>query len=131
MIVQRLRDFCARVADAARTLLPRRARSPRADPKALFDGHQLRASTTLGEPIAWPAQEFEEIGIQTTTAGPFIEDVFWVVRAQGKSVCIPHESDAAKALLEYASRLERFDWEPFIQAMSSTENRYFRCWKHQ
>lgn len=131
MIVQRLRDFCARLANAARTVLPRRSRSPQPDANARFDGRQLRACTTLGEPIDWSTPDFEEIGIQTTAAGPFIEDVFWVVQAQGKSVCIPQESDAAKALLEYASRLERFDWEPFIQAMSSTESRYFRCWTRQ
>lgn len=128
MIVQRLGQLCTRLTNAVRNLLPQRSRRPRPDPDASFDGVNLRARTTLGEPIEWSSHDFEEIGVQTTAAGPFVEDVFWVIQAHGRTVCIPQESDAAKKLLEYASSVEHFDWEPFIQAMGCTDNQYFRCW---
>jgi hypothetical protein len=95
----------------------------------LFDGELLRFRDTRGRESSFYLAEIDEIGIETTDAGPFLEDVYWVLRRKEDAFRVPQGSEVFKQLLERFKQLPGFDWEPFTDAMSCTERRYFPCWR--
>ena len=85
----------------------------------------------IQEMIRW--DEIYEISIVTTDEGPWMEDVFFLLTAQdGKSGCaVPQLSEGSQQLLERLQKLPGFDNEAVVQAMGSTLNARFVCWKRQ
>ncbi|HET6982915.1 MAG TPA: hypothetical protein VFI53_12285 [Myxococcaceae bacterium] len=75
--------------------------------------------------VAWSG--LAEVGILTTSDGPWGEDVHVVLKDEGGAFCIvPHAlaSDLLKRLL----RLPGFDHEKLIAAMGRTSEAKFVCW---
>ena len=66
--------------------------------------------------------------METTDRGPFVEDVFWVLKRGETRIRIGEPHPIFKMLMDRFGKLDGFDWRPFIEAMSCAENRYFRCW---
>lgn len=83
----------------------------------------------FSRPISMRIDEFDEIGVETTDQGPFVEDVFWVLKRGQMRIRIGDPHPVFKMLMERFDSLEGFDWRPFIEAQSCSENRYFLCWR--
>jgi hypothetical protein len=80
------------------------------------------------EQVLW--DDLVEVGILTTSDGPFAEDVFFVLLGRdGQGCVIPHSVPEASALMERVGRLLGFDYEPAVRAISSAENAKFVCWR--
>jgi hypothetical protein len=75
--------------------------------------------------LAW--SHLTEVGILTTSDGPWTEDVYVVLKDDGGQSClVPHAR--ASELLKRLLRLPGFDHEKFIAAMGSTSEARFVCW---
>ena len=79
--------------------------------------------------IRWA--DLQEVRIETTNAGPFLDDVFWVLSDQESQCVIPSESLGVQLLLERLQTLPSFDNNAVIRAMSCAENQQFICWRRQ
>ena len=78
--------------------------------------------------IAVRIDELDEIGIETTDQGPFVEDVFWILKQGAMRIRIGEPHPIFKQLMGGFGSLENFAWDAFADAMSCHENRYFPCW---
>ena len=81
------------------------------------------------EMVRW--EELEAVIIETNDSGPWGADVWWVLIGRGGSsgCAIPQGATGEDALLAALQELEGFDNERVIEAMSSTDNRRFECWR--
>jgi hypothetical protein len=81
------------------------------------------------ESVAWT--DLSEVSVLTTSGGPFVEDVFIVMRGRGNDgVVIPHTvAVESGVLLELQSRLNDFDNAAFVSAMGSTADDVFVVWR--
>lgn len=80
------------------------------------------------ETLAWA--DLQEVGVMTTDEGPWSEDVFFMLAGPGRTgVLVPQGADGSQALVERLLRLPGFNQRLFIEAMGSTSNRRFVCWK--
>ena len=77
--------------------------------------------------VRW--SDLQQVHIETTDAGPAVDDVFWVLRDGNSECVIPSESEGVRPLLERLQQLPHFDNEAVIRAMSCTDNQQFVCWK--
>lgn len=93
-----------------------------------IDGTGVTVRGEVGEAtIAWT--DLEAVTIRTTDAGPFQDDLRWVLQSRdGRKVIVGSETEGIGALLEHLQRLPGFDNEAVIAAASSTENASFPCW---
>jgi hypothetical protein len=96
-----------------------------------FDGRIITADGPFARRTSVRIEDIREIGIETTDAGPFVEDVFWLINRNTEGLRIPQDSTVFNRLVDYFESFEGFDWEPFTKAMASTDNRYFLCWKRR
>jgi hypothetical protein len=94
-----------------------------------FDGRTIVADGPFAQKTSVGVDDIHEVGIETNDAGPFVEDVFWLINRDTVGLRIPQGSPAFKKLMDYFSSVEGFDWEPFSEAMACTDRRYFLCWK--
>ena len=67
--------------------------------------------------------------------GPFVENDFvdvecWVLWTNDSDCVIPNHAEGMSQLLERLQTLPNFDNNAVNEAMQSTENRWFLCWKH-
>lgn len=92
-------------------------------------GQTITETRPLGRKVSMRIDELDEIGIETTDQGPFIEDVFWILKQGDVTIRIPQPHPVFELLMERLGSLEGFDWRPFNEAMSYTDNRYFLCWR--
>jgi hypothetical protein len=83
----------------------------------------------FSRPVSVRIDELDEIGVETTDKGPFVEDVFWILKRGQMRIRVGDPHPVFKMLMKRFESLEGFDWRPFIEAQSCTENRYFLCWK--
>lgn len=74
-------------------------------------------------------EQINEIAVVTTDEGPFVDDVFLVLSGGDKEIKIPQEAENFEALFDVFKKFEGFNFEAFIEAMSSTENAKFVCWR--
>jgi len=99
----------------------------------IFDDETIRRVMDGGavETIRW--DDLSAIMIETTDAGPFADDVFWILVAEDlQSGCvIASEAVGAEALIERLMTLPDFNYETMIQAMASTDNAKFLVWEKE
>jgi hypothetical protein len=93
------------------------------------DGPNIVIKRPFCRSVATRIDDLDEIGIETTDQGPFVEDVFWILKRGDMRIRIGEPHPVFKMLMDRFRSLEGFDWEPFTEAMSCTDNRYFPCWK--
>ena len=79
------------------------------------------------ESVAW--KDLNVVTIVTDDLGPFSPDVVWVLSGERSECAIPVGAAGEDALLSKLQELPGFDNEVFIEAMSSTANNRFICWK--
>lgn len=89
----------------------------------------LEEAGLAGEPIPWAS--LSRVYIHTTDAGPFANDLFWVLeRSDGRKHCVPMGSEGETELLTTMQhRLHGFDNMAVVDAMGSTENAEFLVWQ--
>jgi hypothetical protein len=85
----------------------------------------------ITESISW--NDLHEVAIATNDNGPWSEDVFFVLSSvDGKSGCVvPQGAEGSQQLLVRLQDLPGFDNAAVIEAMGSTSNAKFVCWKRQ
>ena len=88
-----------------------------------------RSARNLREHVRWA--DIARVRIMTTDAGPWLEDVFFVIDARdGKGCVVPHDLAVHGGLLEALhSRLPGMNNAAVIEAMLSVENREFTIWE--
>jgi len=96
-----------------------------------FDGQTIVADGPLARRTSVKVKDIDEIGIQTTDAGPFVEDVFWLINRETDDLYIPQDSPVFKTMMDSFGSFDGFDWKPFTEAMSCTDRQYFLCWKRK
>ena len=79
------------------------------------------------ETLLW--SDLEEVALITTDEGPIMGDVFWTLLGTTSGCLVPCEADGTKELLVRLQRLPGFKNEVIVQAMGSTENAKFVCWR--
>lgn len=91
-------------------------------------GVTRRLSNGAVEQVRW--DDLVEVAIVTTDAGPWAEDVFFVLAGSGDAGCVvPQSVEASAALLERLQTLPGFDDSAVIAAMASTRGARFVCWR--
>lgn len=76
--------------------------------------------------VSW--DELQEVFIVTTDEGPFVDDVFWMLRGSNGRCAVPSQTPGAHELVERLQQLSGFNHDAAIKAMSSAENAKFVCW---
>jgi len=81
------------------------------------------------ERVGW--QEVNRVRILTTNEGPWVEDVYFLLEAEGGHGCaVPHQAAIRTKLLEeLQSRLSGVQDEKVIEAMGCTDNASFTIWE--
>ena len=94
-----------------------------------FDGKTIRFKRPFSRCVSVRIVDLDEIGVETTDQGPFVEDVFWILKQGKMHIRIGEPHPIFKMLMDSFGSLEGFDWQPFVEAQSCTDNRYFICWR--
>lgn len=94
-----------------------------------LQGDVLTFKRPFRNPISLRIDEFDEIGVETTDQGPFIEDVFWILKRGDLRLRIGDPHPVFGRLMDRFSSLDDFDWQSFAEAQSCMDNRYFVCWR--
>lgn len=95
----------------------------------IIEGQAIYMKRAFRKPVCLNLTELDEIGVETTDQGPFIEDVFWILKHGNLRFRIGDPHPVFKVLMDRFGKLEGFDWRLFTEAMCCTDNRYFICWK--
>src|SRR3989442_827678 len=90
-----------------------------------LDGQTITVKRPFARNVSVRINELDEIGVETTDQGPFVEDVFLVLKRGATRIRIPDLHPVFKKLMDRFGSLDGFDWRPFVEAMSCTENHYF------
>jgi hypothetical protein len=75
-----------------------------------------------------PVADLVEVGIITSDAGPFSDDVFWMLATDKTRVLVPWAAVGAETLLAALQDLPGFDHEAVAEASASTEPAAWRAW---
>ena len=75
--------------------------------------------------------DLDEIGLETTNQGPIVEDVFLILKKADLRIRIGDPHPIFRELMDHFGSLPGFDWKPFAEAMSCSDNRYFVCWRRE
>ena len=79
------------------------------------------------ERVGW--SDLQQVEVVTTGDGPFAPDVFWMLRGTSGGCAVPQGATGDEELLERLQALPGFDYQAFIEAMSSASDRRFVCWQ--
>ena len=78
--------------------------------------------------VAW--RDLIEVAIVTTDQGPFVEDVFLNLKGAGNTGCYIGQALWDECgVFARIEKLTGFDWQPACEAMRSTRNARFVCWR--
>jgi len=86
-----------------------------------------RSPNGLVETVTW--DNLQAVILETNDLGPFAPDVFLLLIGDKGDCLIPAGATGEEELLERLQKLERFDNEAFIKAMTSTNKQRFLCWQ--
>ena len=98
-------------------------------PAVSFDESGITRTMKNGrvETIRW--EHLEKVEVQTTSGGPWSEDVFILLTGSVGGCAVPQGAAGSDKLVERLTKLPGFNSERFIEAMSSTSNAEFVCWE--
>ncbi len=82
---------------------------------------------TESHSIAW--EELDAVGLRTTSAGPFVEDVFWLLLWHGGCLELPGSVVQGEVFAALIDHLPGFDAIKIVQAMASVDQRTWRIWR--
>ncbi len=89
----------------------------------------LRMHGKSREEVAWG--DMTAILVETTSAGPLMEDVFFILAGSGRNGCVVSQEAAVRTQLleELQRRFPEMDDRKLIEAMGCTDNQTFLLWK--
>lgn len=73
--------------------------------------------------------ELRAVLIKTTSDGPWVDDLFWVLVGERGGCVVPSEAHGCDQLMQRLQQLPGFDNDVIIEASAVTEDRTFVCWK--
>ncbi|MBT5018073.1 MAG: hypothetical protein HON04_04960 [Planctomicrobium sp.] len=73
--------------------------------------------------------ELVQISIRTTPEGPFVEDVYFVLKGASTTLTFPQQANGVGEFVELLTELPGFNSEAFLATMSCTSDHEFLCWK--
>lgn len=119
------RQARANLAAAAHDLAPGEHRLP----KVVFDEDAVWTTVAgaLRDRLSWA--QLERIVIVTTDAGPYADDVHWILFGGGDGCVFGSETEGAAALVDRLIGLPGFRHEEFIRAMGSVTGASFNVWE--
>ena len=79
------------------------------------------------ESVAW--DDLQAVFLETTDEGPFDMDVYWVLVGNRSGCVIPQGANGEAELLDHLQKLAGFDNQAVIEAMLTTDNQRFLCWR--
>jgi hypothetical protein len=80
------------------------------------------------ESVRW--EDLVQINVLTTSAGPFLEDVFFeLAGGNGTGCLVPQGAEQFSQLLERFLKWPEFDGDQFARAMCCTDDARFVCWQ--
>lgn len=91
----------------------------------------VRQPNGATEQIAW--SDLGSVSVLTTEAGPYADDLFWVLthRDGRRGPVVPMDAQGEHELLKSMQRrLPGFDNMAVVEAMGSTSNASFVIWEH-
>jgi len=95
-----------------------------------FDADAIERRDESGNSSKMSWSDLAEVSIQTTNAGPAVDDMYFILTAaDGHKLTIPSQASGADTLLAHLQQLPGFDNQAVIDASSCTENASFPCWK--
>lgn len=99
--------------------------------KVLCNDEGVSVEHTNGtiESALW--DEIIKISVITTNQGPIADDVFLVLFKEEEGVLIPSEAEGYNEVFERVSKFDEFDFQKYIDSMSSTINKEFICWERR
>lgn len=99
--------------------------------KAFCNDEGLSVEHTNGtiESALW--DEIIKISVITTDQGPYTDDVFIVLFKEEKGVLVPSGAEGYNEVYERVSKFDGFDFQRYIDSMSSTINKEFICWERR
>jgi hypothetical protein len=94
-----------------------------------FDEQEVRCIRQDGsaESVRW--DNLQVVLIQTTDAGPVLDDMFWVLGTSSGGCIIPSEAKGCQELMARLQRLPEFDNKSVISAATCMDNKLFVCWR--
>lgn len=94
------------------------------------EGVRRQLADGTEESVTW--EKLKEVAIRTTPEGPWKEDVFFLLVAEGGGGCaVPAGDPSADALMSRLQSLPDFDNDAFIEAMTTIEDGLFVVWQRQ
>jgi hypothetical protein len=113
----------------AHRLLPSAARIPPVSSWVVeCEGGVVSCAVPGGKTEQVPWSDLQRVEVVTTDAGPWSEDVFWLLHGSTGGCAVPQGASGHKRLLERLQALPGFDNEAVIRAMGSTSNARFEVW---
>ena len=79
------------------------------------------------ESVRW--SELTEVDLVTTDAGPYMDDVIWVLHGERGGCLVPSQTRGTSELLTRLQQLPNFDNLAVVTAMGSTGNARFVVWQ--
>lgn len=76
-----------------------------------------------------PWKSVAEVWVVTTDTGPFSDDLFYVLLATDRRGQVIADSSAGPEFVGRLQALPGFDNRAFTEAMTSTRNACFLCWR--
>ena len=97
--------------------------------RVTFDDERVVRTMRDGrtEQVRW--DDLREVGIVTTDAGPFVDDVFWLLIGDEGGCVVPSEAEGTGALLARLQELPGFDNGAVVRAMGCTDDERFVVWQ--
>jgi hypothetical protein len=94
-----------------------------------IDDEGVAVETKKGiERVSW--SEVQKVRILTTNEGPWVEDVYFLLEANGKGCAVPHGAAVRTKLLEeLQTRLSGVRDDRVIEAMACAGNNIFTIWE--
>ncbi len=93
---------------------------------------EFRVTRPKGQPDeVLPIADLREVQLLTNDHGPFSADVWWVLigREPHLGCSFPQGATGEAAVLAFVQQLPGFRNDAFLQAMGSTQNARFTCWR--
>ena len=78
------------------------------------------------EAVRWDA--LATVAILTTSSGPVVDDVFWLLGGDGGTGVVVPSEHAPDGFTQRLQELPGFDNEALIEAMLCAEDKLFSCW---
>lgn len=101
------------------------------EPSAILEWDDIhitcRRANGLVERLEWV--KLQAVYLETDDSGPFACDVCWLLVGTDSGMVIPCGAQGEDSLLQRLQQLPGFDNEAVIEAMKTTEERRFLCWK--